>query len=275
MRADEYALIEVKQDELFNVKNFFESQLAQKSRANATFLVSLIYKELANAIRSFEMNRLKSLVDIKLTMYGISLKDLPFRSTGQVCVGGKNYIPPLELAAATRNFLAFSFLLDSMFNSMKSCVMLRPIEKNLVQRKQTSVRIDEFSNYLSELREAAEENEIYELIDILDNFDEDKEIAAITDDGTRSDFNKVYLESLNLGNVEINKSSNRLKTGKMIGSTIAVTDSDGTSVATRLKANLTMYHQSVEFTKYSHHRENSTEMEMFSNKLNSKLCAIL
>lgn len=300
LRADEYALTEVKQDEAFNVKNFSDAQLTCTNQANRLFLVTLVYKDLAQAIRAHDMTRLKTLVDIKLNLYGVSLKDLPFRfrwpstqlttnTTDDVTVAGEKYTPPLELAAATRNFLAFSYLLEAIYNSFNAAktnaTILRPIEKNLGLLHSYDLQtISEFNEYLSELREAAEENEIYELVDILDNFDEDKEIAAITNDGTNTDFNKVYWESLSLGNF------NNVKSGKQglittTTTTMAVATaaaSNGTSVANRLKANLTMYQQGVELSKYntyynSNNRKNSsTDLDIYnSRQLNSKLCAIL
>lgn len=278
MRAEDYALEEVKQDESFYVKNFRETQLSYVSRANATFLTSLIYRDLADAIRIHDMDRLKTIVDIKLNLCGISLRDLPFRQTPgrEIFIGGEKYIPPLELAAATRNFLAFSFLVEAMFSAINvnNYVILRPIERNLVQR-QTSARVSEFSQYLNELREWAEEGEIYELVDILDNFEEDKEIAAITDDGTNTDFNRVYWESLNMG--KLMKFTNGTS-GNNGGGLSIMNESMGPPTGARTNVNIslnTTMSVSNEL-KSSSHRKNSTDMDIYnSNKLNSKLCTIL
>lgn len=279
-------LAEVKQDESFGVTNFAERQLKYTSRANSSFLVTLVYKDLSAAICAHDMARLKTLIEIKLNLYGMSLRDLPFQQSLQsvvLLIGGDKYIPPLELAASTRNFLAFAYLLDAMFAAIhaKPNMILRPVEKNLVQR-QTSARAAEFTRYLSDLREAAEDNEIYELVDILDNFEEDKEIAAITTDGPSADFNKVYWESLNLGgggnvkknnNVSNTNKTNQTTTNQMNNTSTAA--GNGPSVTTRLKANLSIYHSEMSNARRKSSVMISSDLDMYNSKMSSKLCAIL
>lgn len=295
----------MKHDESFYVKNFLATQLTYTSRANSTLLTCLIYKELAAAIRSHDMTQLKTIVDIKLNLYGISLRDLPFQSHHRqhhqhqqpndlILVGGEKYTPPLEVAASVRNFLAFSYLLESIFAALTSSVNT---EKNLVQRQQASARANEFNEYLSELREAAEESEIYELVDILDNFEEDKEIAAITDDGPSADFNRVYWESLNMESGENSTTTNNKKTTTMTtakGASLRVVPNNNESgggasfgrsliggvnikkknlqqQSTQQKQDQTL---NVVNQQQKSQRKSSSDSD-YNSKLNSKFCAIL
>jgi hypothetical protein len=269
LRADEYTFDEVRNDESFYVKNFRETQLCYPILSNITFLRCFIYRDVSEAIRTHDIDRLKSILDTKLKLYKIQLKELPFRvPSAEEHIGDMKYIPPLELAIEKRNFLAFSFLLEELYSSIVSNnpTLMRTNERNFLEHDtRESGRVKDFNAYLSELREMAEDEEIYEIIDILDNFEEDKEIAAITDENPNSDFKQVYFESLSLGNIM--DSLNKNHANLYESSTNNFLNVEKPKLKANSEENLLALHSTSKTQRIRHDSDHS--------KFNSKLCIIL
>jgi hypothetical protein len=141
--------------------------------------------------------------NFKLLLANISIKDLPLESQDSLLIAGEEYVPPIELALNTQCYSIFTCLIE-MYNQAilaKKPLALRVLDDNYLEVGRDRELVAEYQTYLSRLRERAEESDMYEIIDILNDFEEDKEIAEITNYGT--DFQQNYLESL-----KILKSSN-------------------------------------------------------------------
>lgn len=208
--AEDYLLDEVKNDESFGVKNFRENQF-NIHKSNVSFLKCFIYKQIKTSIENHDIDQLKT-INLKLKLYELSLRDLPIKSLKSFFIAGESYISPLELAMKTRNFLAFSYLIDTLYSSivLNKTRRIRIVENSFIESdKHEMAFVNEFEIYLNDLREKAEEEEIYEIVDILDNFEEDKEITAITEE-KNTDFNKIYMDSLKNISKNLNKSNNNV-----------------------------------------------------------------
>ncbi len=192
------------------------------------------YKIIQEAI---EKNDIQELENINLNMKNsfISFKDIIFwKTTDTSYVMGKPFVPPLEQAMFSKCFLAFRYILENGVEPQRSFQPYRNIVSASGKRvisargKGKGIRvksgIKHVDNSLERLREKAENLEIYEIIDILDNFGENAEIIAAAN--ARNDllsakryktvsatFTKIdsALSSANNNNNYNNKVSNRNK----------------------------------------------------------------
>ncbi len=119
------------------------------------------------------------------------LKDIIFWKSDKSFLWGKPFVPPLEQAMLSRCFLAFQYILENGIEPQKPSQPVRLVksakERRLLARAPTA-RYDSFKSdriksgnrridlSLERLRDKAEVLEIYEIIDILDNFGENAEI---------------------------------------------------------------------------------------------------
>lgn len=177
-------------DDWFKVKNFKEVE-TRKTQAVVSYMKCFQYKKIKETIEKNDIEALKQL-NSKLKICELSILDFPYLKSENSFIEGQEYITLLELAMNSRSFSAFRYLLEQMQ------VIIR-----LKDRKSESITKSDliakklFERYLYELREKAEDLEIYEIVDILDNADEDKEIAAVTLDSlSTTDLNQTYINNI-------------------------------------------------------------------------------
>lgn len=163
--AEEYELEEVKDDDWFRVRNFKENEIGQ-SRAVHSFMMCFEYRKFKKAI---EKNNIDSLYELnsKLKMYELSIIDFPILKSDS-----NHQSNLLEMAMKCKSYSSFRFLLEQNYESISQ--MAKYDSKASVIKKKC------FDSYVNELREKAEDAEMYEIIDIIDNTVEDQEIADIT-----------------------------------------------------------------------------------------------
>ena len=183
MAAEDFLNDEVQNDDSFMVKNFKENEM-KKSAGVQIYLKCFEYKRIKQAIERNDAVELAR-INMALKNFGFSLKDVPFWRSNNCFVEGKPYIPPLEYAMEKRSISAFRFLLENTIESRRVIqsaggmkIMPKSAQLNRVRSAHSAMKSIDFN--LSSLRERAEEEEIEEVIDILDNFGEDKEISAAT-----------------------------------------------------------------------------------------------
>ncbi|CAF0745128.1 unnamed protein product [Brachionus calyciflorus] len=162
--AEEYELDEVVNDSWFRVKNFRENETLN-SRAVELFMMCFQYKDFKYAIETNDLETLNKL-NSKLKMYELSINDFPLIKSK---LFSKDTNSLLEIAMKAKSYSAFRFILERIYESISS--------KNGTKYNKIKTNFD---LYIHELRERAEDLEMYEIIDIIDNTIEDKEIANIT-----------------------------------------------------------------------------------------------
>lgn len=189
MLAEEYELEEVIGDDWFGVRDFKTSQ-THSSKAIELFMMCFQFEKFKFAIKDNNIDHLKKL-SAKLIVYNLSIIDFPMDNL-------QKYHEPdtlLEIAIKFKSFLAFRHLLELYYENFKC------IDNNMNKLKKK-----QFDIYLNNLRERAEDLELYEIIDIIDNTIEDKEIAEITlcnvNNGANNDF---LIQNIMKKNVNISK----------------------------------------------------------------------
>ena len=169
--ADEYQNEEVINDEWFGIKNFRDNEI-KNCNAVDSFVKCFVYSDVKKAIMDNNEDELK-LINERLKVYDLSLKNLPFWFDNSF-VNGEAYIPPLELAMDLRSFTAFRYILESTVKTKARLLSARSVRPKSVFSVSKSIDMN-----LTYLREKAEDEEMDEIIDILDTFEEDNEIAIL------------------------------------------------------------------------------------------------
>lgn len=188
--AEEYEISEVVNDECFRVKNF-EHYETNNRKALSSYIKCFIYQTVKLAIIENSEIKLKK-INEELKLLGLSLKDLPFWRMDNSFIHGEIYIPPLELAMEKRSFSAFRFILENTVDTKIRLLSAAPSvrAKSGLSRSRSSVSLNNSIELnLTCLREKAELLEMDEIIDILDDFEEDKEIKALERESSGFNFN--------------------------------------------------------------------------------------
>jgi hypothetical protein len=115
----------------------------------------------------------------------------------------------LRLSIEVRSFSAFQYLLDNLLINQtinSSELVTDRIKTAKIRLKSAKTQVNlQLRNNLISIREYAEKNEIYEVIDILDNLGEDEEIKALDDEisfGNKARNKNVSNNNKNLGNAK-------------------------------------------------------------------------
>lgn len=165
MLAEEYELKEVLGDDWFGVKDFKKNKMPSQ-KAIETFMMCFQFKKFKSAIEDNNLEQLKMLI-ARLKIYNLSIIDFPILKCK--LQDHQNPISLLEIAIKYRSFSAFRYILEQYHELFTN--------KN---NNFENLKKNRFDSYLSDLRERAEDLEMYEIIDIIDNTIEDKEIADLT-----------------------------------------------------------------------------------------------
>ena len=178
-------------DECFRVKNFKQHETNCKS-AMHSFAKCFVYRKVKQAIAENKENQLRR-INENLKTHDMSLKDLPHWHADNMFVHGELYVPPLELAMKASSYSAFRYILENTVETKVRLLSAAPGFRNnttLGARPKSSFSIvRSIETSLTCLREKAEELEMDEIIDILDNFEEDKEIKALERENSGFNFN--------------------------------------------------------------------------------------
>ncbi|RMZ94002.1 hypothetical protein BpHYR1_015846 [Brachionus plicatilis] len=192
--AEEYELDEVINDDWFGVKNFKEKQ-THGSRAIELFMMCFQFKKFKLAIEDNNLDHLKKLNE-KLNIYNLSIIDFPILKRS---LQDEDSISLIEIAMKFRSYSAFRYILEQYYDHFT--FSSKYVDK--LKKKHLDL-------YLSNLREKAEDLELYEIIDIIDNTIEDKEIAEITlDDRDNAHNNELMIQ--NILKKKVNSSTQLLK----------------------------------------------------------------
>ena len=208
LTAEEYANEEIRNDEWFRVKNFKINELKMLNGLNS-YMKCFHYSAIKEAVEENDEEKLVAISN-KLKRFGLTLREMPFQKAENSWVEGEPFLSMLEYAMDKRSYSAFRYILEngldtSSYSSSKS----RPLTavshtassmtkstanlktvtiadrlltaRSRLPRNQTALEM-----CLSSLREKAEEEQIDEIIDILDNFGEDLEIKAVTNEEANS-----------------------------------------------------------------------------------------
>ena len=173
---------EIKNDETFRVKNFKTFEM-NANNGIASYLKCFEYDKLVEAVQDNDKHKIRVLEN-KLKIYQMKLSDFSLKNNEWI--NGKPYVSPLRLSMELRSFSAFQYLLDDLIASQS----INSVEFTMERIKTSKIRLKSaksqnclnIRNYLISIREYAEQNEIYEVIDILDNLGEDDEIKAALDE---------------------------------------------------------------------------------------------
>ena len=191
-------------------KNFKETEV-KKNNGVQMYLKCFEYKKIVSAIDTNDVAELAKL-NLSLNKMNFSFKDVPFWRTDSCFLEGKPYVPPLEYAMQKRSFSAFRFILENCLDAkrvLQSAGGLKLLTKSALPNRVRSARtaMKSIDVNLALLREKAEEEEIEEIIDILDNFGEDKEISKATNieilSASSYTEKSVFLKNINLKKVNI------------------------------------------------------------------------
>ena len=181
---------EVANDDCFRVKNFLDYETNNRSALNS-FIKCFSYQSIKLAIMENSKTKLQK-INEELKIQDLSLRDLPFWRLDNSFVHGEVYIPLLELAMEMRCFTAFRFILENTVESKVRLLSAAPSVrgKSGMTRSKSSLSLaNSIELHLTCLREKAEVLEMDEIIDILDDFEEDKEIKALERENSGFNFN--------------------------------------------------------------------------------------
>ena len=210
--AEEYLNREVQADEWFRVKNFRLDEIRRQDGIHS-LIRCFEYHKIKKAIEQNTESDLNQL-SANLAKLSLTLKDIPFVRSDNTWIEGAIYLPPLEYAMYKRCFTSFRYFLDNTMQqqpqqsagiasasgsisvlNLGSAVSSVNANKNDRQASSKSklsrtstLNATAIEMNLNSLREKAEEEQMDEIIDILDDFGEDLEIKAVT--------NEEYAQSL-------------------------------------------------------------------------------
>lgn len=202
--AEEYEMTEVINDECFRVKNFEHYETNDRKALNS-LMKCFIYQTVKLAISENSEIKLNK-INEEIKLLDLSLRDLPVWRADNSFIHGEIYIPPLELAMEKRSFSAFRYILEKTVDTKIRLLSAAPSvrAKSGLSRSRSSVSLNNSIELnLTCLREKAELLEMDEIIDILDDFEEDKEIKALERESSGFNFNideapvKVVVKKLN------------------------------------------------------------------------------
>ena len=194
-------------DEGYCVKNFRFNEIKRVNGAH-TFIRCFVHKHIKQAVENNDVEQLNE-INKYLGNYTLSFRDLPHNLCGDIYVDDEAYEPPLEMAMRLKRFAAFRYILE---NSITDDIK-RNIYSARTKKLNTSTRIKSacrnntmLSSFdLMRLREKAEDNDLEEIIDIIDNCGEDKEILSTS---TTSDF--IFKEKFSKNHNDSNQFSKGL-----------------------------------------------------------------
>jgi hypothetical protein len=133
--------------------------------------------------RAIERNDIASLERMRATLnnYGLSFKSFSNLESKNDYTLGSLYIPPLEVAMKNRSFSAFRYILEETLDWHSNSIRTKTKQSALFNQKL-------LDHSLGRLREIAENEKIFEIIDILNNYEEDVEILMAMKEDAFSNF---------------------------------------------------------------------------------------